>query len=85
MEVIRRLAEANRRGQNPHSVLQERVRLLKMESARASLASVSSALKAWHAFAVHILGMPAEATLPPRSEAQACEFLAIFSVWEDCQ
>eukprot|EP00959_Pyramimonas_sp_CCMP1952_P005192 109082-Pyramimonas_sp.AAC.1 len=78
MDVIRRLAAAKARGQNPHSVLQERVCLLKTESARASLASVSSALKAWHAFAVHILGMPAQATLPPRSETQACEFLAIF-------
>ena len=78
MNVIKKMRVAREQGHNPLSVVQERVRLLKMESARTSLASISSALKAWHAFAVHIRGLQECATLPPQSEEQACEFLALF-------
>ena len=58
-------------GQHPQAVLRERAKLLKLESVRASLPSVASALKAWHAYATLLLGMtPMSITLQEGQEGR---------------
>ena len=78
MAVIQRLSSARCCGVNVESIVQERTKLLKLESVRASLPSVASALKAWHAFATGVLGVRSDRTLPPVSEDNVCTFASVF-------
>ena len=86
MTVIQRLSRAKSCGVNVQSIVQERAKLLELESVRASLPSVASALKAWHAFATGVLGVKSDSTLPPVSEGQVCTFASVFRSWKNsCQ
>ena len=78
MAVIRRLSSAKCCGVNVESIVQERIRLLKLEPVRASLPNVATALKAWHAFATGVLGVRSDSTLPPMSEDHVCTFASVF-------
>ena len=78
MAVIQRLSRAKSCGVNVQSIVQERTKLLELESVRASLPSVASALKAWHAFATGVLGVKSDSTLPPVSEGHVCTFASVF-------
>ena len=78
MAVIQRLSRAKSCGVNVQSIVQERTKLLELESVRASLPSVASALKAWHAFATGVLGVKSDSTLPPVSEGHVCTIASVF-------
>ena len=80
LDVIHKLAAASARGSQVADVLDLKVRQLKDESARSSHASIASALKCWHAFAVSVLGYNAESTLPPKSADDVLRFICIFRV-----
>ena len=76
--MIQRLSSAKCCGVNVESIFQERTRFLKLYSVRASLPSVATALKAWHAFATGVLGVRSASTLPPMSEDHVCTFASVF-------
>ena len=76
--VISRLGEARARGLDVGTTLLEHAAALRVESQRQSLASVASGLRAWHQFAVHVLGYEPRATLPPSSGADVEKFIAVF-------
>ena len=80
MAVIQRLSRAKSCGVNVQSIVQERTKLLELESVRASLPSVASALKAWHAFATGFLGVISDSTLPPVSRVHFCVRLSLSEV-----
>ena len=65
----------------PHEargLLNTRASLFQLETRRGSLKQVGSGLKRWHGFATLVLEYPEQATLPPRSEADACTLLSLF-------
>ena len=76
--AIKELAQAKRAGSGVDQLLEDKVQLLLIESSRASLPSVCSALRAWHAFATEVLTYPANATLPPDCDDHVLMFLTIF-------
>ena len=57
--------------------LQRRAEELK-QSSRKDKKSLASGLRAWHAFAVSVLGYSAEESLPPASSQHVLMFLALF-------
>ena len=61
------------------SFFDKRAQLLRLESKRGSLRSVASGLKAWHGFADLVLDCPCAATLPPRTDADVCRFISVFT------
>ena len=60
--------------------LDARAQLLKLSSQQGSGPSVASGLKAWHSFAVSLLGYQESATLPPRRPDDILRFVALFSL-----
>lgn len=58
--------------------LAQRAQVLQLETNRKSLASMASGLKCWHTFAVGVLEMPEDATLPPQSDSDILLWLCIF-------
>ena len=65
-KAVEAVAAAQNFGWNPQEVLRERVGLLKAEARQSSLPGTASALKAWHLFAVNVLGYEDASTLPPK-------------------
>ena len=59
-------------------VLERMAEQLLLENNRRSLKSVSSGIKTYHEFSTEVLGVPAEATLPPRSSSDMVLFISIF-------
>ena len=76
--AIKQLALAKHQGCGVDQLLEDKVQLLLAESSRASLPSVCSALRAWHAFATDVLGYTSIATLPPSCDEHVLMFLTIF-------
>ena len=79
MQVIKSLGVAAAAGRDVDGLLQTRVEVLKTETARRSLPSVASGLRAWHEFAVVVLGYPEDSTLPPRKAEDVEKFVGIFA------
>ena len=60
------------------SLLDEIAWETRAETNRKSSASVASGLRAWHAFAVHVLDYKPEKTLPPACSAHVQRFIVFF-------
>ena len=78
MLEIQAWAAAKRSGANVELLLTERSQLLSLEGVRTNAKSKVSALKAWHACCVDVLGVPENATLPPRSIGHVRAFVGMF-------
>jgi hypothetical protein len=77
-QCIGALKEAKSKGADVSSILEDKVTLIKLSSARNSLTSIASGLRCWDAFAVDLLGYPIGTTLPPRSDLDVISFISIF-------
>ena len=60
------------------STMESRAMTLQIASRQGSKASTASGLRAWHEFAVAVLGYPRESTLPPKSIADVLKFVSVF-------
>ena len=78
MQVIKSLGAVASAGRDVDGLLQTRVEVLKAETARRSLPSVASGLRAWHEFAAQVLGYPEDGTLPPRKAEDVEKCVGIF-------
>ena len=52
--------------------------MLRLESKKGSLRSVTSVLKAWHGFAEQVLDYPCTGTPPPKTDVDICRFTSVF-------
>ena len=72
------LEAARDQGHDVLQLLDRRGAQLQLETRRRSLGSAASALRAWHGFAVAMLGYEAARTLPPRSEQDVVRWVSTF-------
>ena len=77
-DVIARLGAARDRGADVGELLLHQAASLRVETQRRSLASVASGLRAWHQFAVLVLGYSPSAILPPLEGEDVEKFISIF-------
>ena len=78
LQTIDAMKRAEKEGLDITTYLDDKVMLLKLESSRSRLASISSGLKAWHHFAVDVLGYVLDKSLPPRKETGVVGFITMF-------
>ena len=64
-QMLKTLSESKKAGVDIRQLLSDKTTQAKLESARASLPSIASGLKAWEAFVADLLGYPRGTTLPP--------------------
>jgi len=72
------LARAEAEGHDVQGLLADRVKAITLHTRSGSLKGVAAALKAWHGFAVLVLGYGEQATLPPRSPQDVLMWAATF-------
>ena len=72
-------AKARQQGTDVITLLLEKKRQLLMESVRRNAASIATALRSWHQFAVSVLGYMTLTTLPPQSPEHAVLYLLMFA------
>lgn len=77
-DVIRQLGAARDQGVDVGERLLQQAAALRVETQRQSLRSVASGLRAWHQFAVLVLGYAPNLTLPPAAGEDVEQFITIF-------
>ena len=68
-QAVAALVRAQRCGAPAHMLLDRKAAALRLECKKASLSVVAAALRYWHAFAIMVLRIPPNQTLPPRSDS----------------
>ena len=78
MAGVQCLASARQRGLSAVALLDNEVSVCVARAAPSSLPQIASGLRCWHKFATEVLGINADATIPPMADDQVILFTTIF-------
>ena len=82
---VKILSMAVRRGASVEDMTDMMVHKALVDAAPKSLPRIASGLRCWHRFAVEVLNMQAEQTLPPQCDAHVILYTAVFRNGNTCK